>query len=55
MSSTRRVISLPQQRGMTASSTAIDGGQHADSIQYALETEWPVGAAGFEPLHIEIV
>ena len=26
---------------------------NADSIQYALETDWPVGAAGFEPLHIE--
>ncbi len=24
---------------------------NADSIQYALETDWPVGAAGFEPLH----
>ena len=24
-----------------------------DSIPYALETDWPVGAAGFEPLHIE--
>jgi hypothetical protein len=27
---------------------------NADSIQYALETDWPVGAAGFEPLHIRI-
>src|SRR4051812_11907784 len=27
---------------------------NADSIQYALETDWPVGAAGFEPLHLEI-
>ncbi len=25
-----------------------------DSIPYALETDWPVGAAGFEPLHIRI-
>ena len=25
-----------------------------DPIQYALETDWPVGAAGFEPLHLEI-
>ncbi len=24
-----------------------------DPIPYALETDWPVGAAGFEPLHIE--
>ena len=23
-------------------------------IPYALETDWPVGAAGFEPLHLEI-
>ena len=27
---------------------------NADSIQYALETDWPVGAAGFEPLHLGI-
>jgi hypothetical protein len=27
---------------------------NADSIQYALETDWPVEAAGFEPLHLEI-
>ncbi len=26
---------------------------NADSIQYALETDWPVGAAGFGPQHIE--
>jgi hypothetical protein len=25
-----------------------------DPILYALETDWPVGAAGFEPLHIRI-
>ena len=25
-----------------------------DPIPYALETDWPVGAAGFEPLHIRI-
>jgi hypothetical protein len=25
-----------------------------DPISYALETDWPVGAAGFEPLHIRI-
>ena len=25
-----------------------------DSIPYALESDWPVGAAGFEPLHLEI-
>jgi hypothetical protein len=25
-----------------------------DPIPYALETDWPVGAAGFEPLHLEI-
>ncbi len=24
-----------------------------DPISYALETDWPVGAAGFEPLHFE--
>jgi hypothetical protein len=24
-----------------------------DPIPYALETDWPVGAAGFEPLHQE--
>jgi hypothetical protein len=23
-----------------------------DPIPYALETDWPVGAAGFEPLHL---
>ena len=23
-----------------------------DPIPYALETDWPVGAGGFEPLHI---
>jgi hypothetical protein len=26
---------------------------NADSIQYALETDWPVGAAGFETPHQE--
>ena len=26
----------------------------ATRIPYALETDWPVGAAGFEPLHLEI-
>ena len=25
-----------------------------DPIPYALETDWLVGAAGFEPLHLEI-
>jgi hypothetical protein len=25
-----------------------------DPISYALETDWPVGAAGLEPLHIRI-
>ena len=25
-----------------------------DPIQYALETDWPVGAGGFEPLHFRI-
>ena len=25
-----------------------------DPIPYALETDWPVGVAGFEPLHIRI-
>jgi hypothetical protein len=25
---------------------------NADSIQYALETDWPVGAGGLEPLHL---
>jgi hypothetical protein len=25
-----------------------------DPIPYALETDWPVGAAGFEPLHLKI-
>ncbi len=29
-------------------------GQARDPIPYALETDWPVGAAGFEPLHIRI-
>ena len=28
---------------------------NADSIQYALETDWPVEAAGFEPLHQKFV
>jgi hypothetical protein len=26
-----------------------------DPIQYALETDWPVGAAGLEPLHQQLV
>jgi hypothetical protein len=26
-----------------------------DPIPYALETDWPVGAARFEPLYIEII
>ena len=26
-------------------------GWERDPIPYALETDWPVGAAGFEPLH----
>ena len=25
-----------------------------DPIPYALETDWPVGAGGFEPLHLRI-
>jgi hypothetical protein len=25
-----------------------------DPIPYALETDWPVGAAGFEPLHLDL-
>jgi hypothetical protein len=25
-----------------------------DPIPYALETDWPVGARGFEPLHLRI-
>jgi hypothetical protein len=25
-----------------------------DLIPYALETDWPVGAGGFEPLHFRI-
>jgi hypothetical protein len=29
-------------------------GQARDPIPYELETDWPVGAAGFEPLHIGI-
>ena len=27
-------------------------GRERGPIPYALETDWPVGAAGFEPLHI---
>jgi hypothetical protein len=26
----------------------------SDLIPYALETDWPVGAGGFEPLHLRI-
>ncbi len=33
--------------------SAADGTMR-DPIPYALETDWPVGAAGFEPLHIGI-
>jgi hypothetical protein len=25
-----------------------------DAIPYALETDWPLGVAGFEPLHFRI-
>ena len=40
----------PQQ----ARSAAISRHFERDPIPYALETDWPVGAAGFEPLHIRI-
>ena len=34
--------------------SGLSRGHNAASIQYALETGWPVEAAGFEPLHLEI-
>ena len=34
--------------------SAISRRFERDLIPYALETDWPVGAAGFEPLHLEI-
>ena len=33
--------------------TAISRHFELDLIPYALETDWPVGAAGFETLHFE--
>ena len=41
-----------QQLDLTS---AISWHFERDPIPYALETDWPVGAAGFEPLHLEII
>ena len=35
----------------TPRNAAISWHFERDPISYALETDWPVGAAGFEPLH----
>jgi hypothetical protein len=39
---------------VVARNAAISWHFERDPISYALETDWPVGAAGFEPLHIRI-
>jgi hypothetical protein len=40
----------PYQSHRSASARQLE----RDPIPYALETDWPVGAAGFEPPHLEI-
>ena len=46
-------IPIPICRGR-GRNAAISRHVERDPIPYALETDWPVGAAGFEPLHLEI-
>src|ERR1700716_2296639 len=45
-----------QRRGAVESPPHQHGARHFERypIPYALETDWPVGAAGFEPLHAGI-
>jgi hypothetical protein len=43
-----------RRRGPYARNAAISRHFVRDPIPYALEADWPVGAAGFEPLHLEI-
>src|SRR4051812_27281193 len=49
IASVRRRRPSPYERN-----AAISRHFERDLIPYALETDWPVGAAGFEPLHLEI-
>src|SRR6476659_8876918 len=50
----QRVLGVDRARLPYARSAAISRHFERDPIPYALETDWPVGAAGFEPLHLEI-
>ncbi len=47
---------MPCREGFEPPHSGIEIRQHfeRDPIPYALDTDWPVGAAGFEPLHVEI-
>ena len=41
------------KRSTAPAAHAISRHFERDPIPYALETDWPVGAAGFEPLHLD--
>jgi hypothetical protein len=44
----------PSSRRRRAGGCQCNGKGDTDPIPYALETDWAVGTAGFEPLHLEI-
>ena len=46
--------SVASRRGPYGRNGALSRHFERDPIPYALETDWPAGAAGFEPLHREI-
>jgi hypothetical protein len=48
------VIVPGQLRDSPEASAAISRHFERDPIPYALETDWPVEVAGFEPLHFRI-
>jgi hypothetical protein len=50
------VAALPAASRMAWAQTYPAAPKRASAypVPYALETDWPVGAAGFEPLHIRI-
>ena len=45
-------VSRSRRPGPYERNAAISRHFERDPIPYALETDWPVGAAGFEPLHL---
>jgi hypothetical protein len=55
--SKRRILAcgkFPQRLNAYLRNAAISRRFERDRIQYALETDWLAGAAGLEPLHLEI-